>query len=126
MDNEEKQYFREVPYPMQRLIEQVGFPDYDHADLEEDEARVYDLMKHGRCMTCEKPLRQHTALVIARPGIVHAFCSGMCMSDMAVLGFLQETHEDINDKIKLRNLAMPQADATPEDEKPDEAGDPEE
>lgn len=105
-------YFSQLPFKMQKLVKMIGFPDY--SSLEDEEAKIYELMTHGRCMTCEKPLGQHTSFIIARPGIVGAYCSGVCHADMSVLGFLQETHDDIQEKVKLRHLAMPQHDETPD------------
>lgn len=107
-----------MSYNMKKLVEQVGFGDF--SDLDEDEGKIYERMKHGRCMTCEKPLGKDANVIVTRVGIVGAYCSGVCHSDMAVMGYLQETFDDITEKVALRNLAMPQHDETPDDETPDD------
>ena len=96
---------------MRALVKYVGFPDFTH--MGDDEQRIYDLVRNGRCMTCEQPLGEHSNFIISRAGIVGGYCSGVCHSDMAVMGFLQQVHDDLTEQIKFRGQQHPQADKTP-------------
>lgn len=99
-DAGDKHDFTLLPYNLRRLVEHVGFPEI--TDIDEDEAKIYELVRHGRCMTCEQRLGQHANFIITKIGIVGGYCSGVCHSDMAVLGFLQEQHQDMTQKIDFR------------------------
>lgn len=92
--------FKDMPRNLQSLVEGVGFAEF--VDMSEDEASIYDRVRHGLCMTCEGHLGKNSNFIISRIGIVGGYCSGQCHSDMAVLGFLQEQHDDITSAIKFR------------------------
>jgi hypothetical protein len=81
------------------LIEHVGFVD---KELGEDELEMYRPVTEGRCMTCKGPLGEQTVFFVTHNGIVAGYCSGPCVQDMAILGWLQEQHEDIVDNINFR------------------------
>jgi hypothetical protein len=81
------------------LIEAVGFID---KELDEDEAEMYLPFTEGRCMTCKTPLGPQTLLFVTVNGIVAGYCSGPCAQDLAVLGWIQEQHDDILDGINFR------------------------
>ena len=86
-DDDAASKFPHLPRAMRALVKYVGFPDFTH--MGDDEQRIYDLVRNGRCMTCEQPLGEHSNFIISRAGIVGGYCSGVCHSDMAVMGFLQ-------------------------------------
>jgi hypothetical protein len=77
----------------------VGFVD---KDLEGDELGMYLPLTQGLCMTCRGPLKSQTVFFVTHNGIVAGYCSGPCVQDMAVLGWLQEQHGDIIDSIEFR------------------------
>lgn len=118
MPKDENDDFAGLPHNLQTLIRKIGFPEF--TELDEDEARIYDLVRHGRCMTCERPLGKDSNFIISRYGIVGGYCSGICHSDMAIVGWLQEQHGDIAEKIEFRKNTV---DGTAIEEAPDTLGD---
>lgn len=92
--------FWKLPDHMRALVDNVGF--IPHVDHEEDEMKIYEQMREGRCMTCRNELEDNTVFLLTRHGIVAAYCCGQCTSDMAILGFLGEQHEDIMTAVKFR------------------------
>lgn len=116
--------FASLPYNLKKLVKAVGFPTFDN--IPDDEKELYDLVRHGRCMTCKQVLGKNANFIISRYGIVAGYCGGLCHSDMAVMGYLQEQHENITQAIHFREGEHAQADAVPDhlmDEIPDSPGD---
>lgn len=109
----------EIPRNVRNLVKAVGFADF--VNMASDEQEIYDRARNGRCMTCEGQLGKNSNVIVNRFGIVAAYCSGQCHSDMAIMGFLQETHDDLTSQIAFRGEQHPQADTTPE--VPDTLGD---
>lgn len=104
--------FGKTPEDIQRLI--LALPLVRIETEEEAEQEVYDRLRQGRCMTCNNELEYHAVMVITRDGVVGAYCTGQCFADMAVIGYLQEQHEDITTAVKFRgDFAADEAD--PED-----------
>jgi hypothetical protein len=121
IDNIVDRYFAEVPYNLKKLIKAIGFPTF--ANIPDDEREVYERVQHGNCMTCCCKLGKNANFIVTRYGIVAGYCGGLCHSDMAVLGFLQEQHEVITSAIDFRGRGYPQADKAPVDVIPDSPGD---
>jgi len=92
--------FWKLPDHLRALVENIGFIPLQPED--EDEARIYTLMRAGKCMTCRGDLEERSNFIIDRHGIIGAYCSGQCHADMAVLGFLGEQHDDIITSVKFR------------------------
>lgn len=90
----------DVPENIKDLIEGLGL--FVPPTLTEAEQEIYNRAVTGCCMTCAAELGENTMLVFNRAGIVMMFCGGACFSDQQVLGWLQETHDDLVDKIKFR------------------------
>ena len=105
--------FKQLPYNLQKLVKAVGFP-FLSSELDDEEREIYELIRHGRCMTCKKVLGRNANFIVSRYGIVGGYCSGVCHSDMAVMGFLQETFEDMHQKIEFRGSAEPAVEDTPD------------
>jgi hypothetical protein len=91
--------FDAVPSNLRSLIEHVGFVD---KQLETDEAEMYAPLTRGRCMTCKAQLGEQTVLFVTVNGIVAGYCGGACVQDLAVIGWLQEQFDDIQDSINFR------------------------
>jgi len=92
--------FENLPENMRALLDVVGIA---HVTVEDqDEQRIYTLLKEGRCMLCANPVEEDAVFLVARHGIVGIFCAGKCATDMAVLGFLQEAHDEITSAVKFR------------------------
>jgi hypothetical protein len=107
--------FSGVPYNVRKLIEGVGIPNEERLREEPDDIKaLFELARTGHCMTCEKELGKHTIVSINRQGIIAVYCSGQCHDDMVVLGFIQETHDDMQEKIRLRNIRVQPHDPEPE------------
>ena len=93
-------YFKKLPNNLKKLVKAVGFPDFSNMD--DDEREIYDRVKRGHCMTCDAEMGEHANFIITRHGIVGGYCGGQCHSDMAVLGFIQEQHDDLTSAISFR------------------------
>lgn len=92
--------FHLLPKNMQALVKYVGFPDM--GGMSDEEKQIYDRLRAGHCMTCNKQLGEHANFIITAVGIVGGYCNGVCHSDMAVLGYLQEQHADLTERINFR------------------------
>lgn len=92
--------FHLLPKNLHALVKSVGFPDF--TEMDEDEKHIYDRVRHGNCMTCGKKLAGDANFIITRHGIVGGYCNGVCHSDMAIMGYLQEEHHDLSQRIAFR------------------------
>lgn len=92
--------FKSMPLNMVTLVKAVGFAAFE--DMDPEEQKVYDKAREGKCMTCDCALAETGNFIVTKQGIVAAYCSGVCHSDMAVLGYLQEQHAEISDRIEFR------------------------
>jgi hypothetical protein len=101
--------FADVPGNVRVLIQKIGF--LEEEQLTDEMNEVYEPVRHGKCITCHNDLGEHTILLIATQGIMAAYCCGPCMQDYAVLGWLQEQHQDVVDAIEFRGN-QEQADGT--------------
>jgi hypothetical protein len=72
---------------------------------------IYARVLKGYCMTCDGELGRNTIVCITtpfadseevEPRVVMVYCSGQCLSDMQVLGFLQESQEHIGQQVDFR------------------------
>ena len=102
--------FEHVADSLKMLVDGVGLIEEEFADG--DLEHVYQRLRAGTCMTCESELGEDTVLFVSRRGIVGGYCGGACMQDIAVMGWLQEQFDDIQDGIKFRGGKGDQA---PED-----------
>lgn len=93
-------YFTKLPNNLKKMVKAVGFPDF--IGMDDDEQLIYERVKHGRCMTCNGVMGEHANFIVTRHGIVGGYCGGQCHSDMAILGFLQEQHDDLTSAIAFR------------------------
>ena len=91
--------FDGVPNNLRSLIKIVGFID---TELDEGMTEAYAPLTRGQCMTCHSPLGGNTVLFVTSKGIVAGYCSGPCVQDHAVLGWIQEQHDDLIDSISFR------------------------
>lgn len=58
--------------------------------------------KEGKCMCCSAPLGTYTTAIVNAGGLAGVFCTGVCATDIANMGFIQELYDDIQQKIKFR------------------------
>jgi hypothetical protein len=72
---------------------------------------MYDLALAGKCMLCEGELGEDTLVMIGNPfrdgedktpEVLMIFCSGICLRDMQVMGWIQQTHQDLEQQIEMR------------------------
>lgn len=113
--------FKKMPPNMQKVIHSIGFPDFEN--MNEDEAEVYELARQGKCMACHSDLSRTALLIVNRFGVVAAYCSGPCMTDFVVIGYLQEQHEDISVQVRMRNaMSGADGDQLQDDTVPDTIG----
>ena len=71
-------------------------------ELSEREQELLDRLYELECITCGNDLGATAEVLLAAPGIVGCWCCGQCLSDMHVVGWLQETHGDISTAINFR------------------------
>lgn len=89
-----------VPENLKKLLLTVGI--FVPHNLDEQEQEVYQRGLEGRCMTCDGELGENTMVVVNQLGIVQVVCCGACLQDMQVTGWIQETYQEMIDKIKFR------------------------
>lgn len=92
--------WKDLSMHVQEAFSAVQFWYPDEPEASEDE--VYQRAIKGHCMTCDGTLGPLTMMVINQAGIVMIFCSGQCLSDMQVVGWLEEKYEYIVNTIKYR------------------------
>lgn len=98
-----------VPEAVDETIQQFGIfipPNKDKLPSAEQE--IFDNALAGRCMTCSAECGATTFAVIGQPpglsepAVIMLFCGGPCLTDMQVMGWLQEAHADVNQRIAFR------------------------
>jgi hypothetical protein len=97
-EEENGEWYAGLPANMQAVLE--GIPFVVPAD--EDEARIYARGQTGHCMTCNAELGDDTMIVLASTGLLFVACGGACLTDMQVIGWLQEQFKDISDRVQFR------------------------
>jgi len=117
-DSEDAPPFWKVPDHLRKVVEATGFIQFgETVQNDEDEEAIYARMRAGKCMTCAQDLGENTNFIINRHGVVGAYCSGVCHSDMAILGYLGEQHTEIMEQVKFRMTGT--ADSAPGDDDAD-------
>lgn len=89
-----------VPDNVRSLFEIIGV--IDTSDSSEDIQQIVAPLEEGMCMTCGTQLGETTVVIVNNKGITAGYCGGPCMQDMAVLGWLQEEHDDVVDRVRFR------------------------
>lgn len=97
MDLEE---FEGVPDNIKSLVESIGVIGTDA--LEPDVRDMVERFVHGDCMTCGTKLGSNTVVIINKVGITAMYCGGACLSDMGVMGWLEEQYQDVMDNVQFR------------------------
>jgi hypothetical protein len=93
--------FDGVPANIISLVEAVGIPD---APEQEDDVReLMERFAYGNCMTCGAKMGKDTAAIVNKRGVVGMYCGGPCLQDMGILGYLEEQHGDVIDRIRFRS-----------------------
>jgi hypothetical protein len=101
----EEPRFIEAPHigeNLQQVLEMAPIIETPDKNVQE----ILDRMLDGKCGTCGNDLEEHSMVCVTANGIAMVFCSGVCMTDMQVIGFLEELHDDIVDRIKFRSAAQ--------------------
>jgi hypothetical protein len=96
----------EAPDVVKTIVEvvEVYMPDtYEH--MGEAEQDLINRLQALECITCGKDPGETAEVLVASPGIVGIWCSGQCLTDMHVIGWLQETQGDISTSIEFRGGA---------------------
>jgi hypothetical protein len=89
-----------IPASIRRILDSEGIfiPD----GLNEDQREVFEWALNGHCMTCRNELGPATMLLVIQQGVVGVYCQAMCMSDMQVIGWLGQQHQDLTERIQFR------------------------
>jgi hypothetical protein len=90
----------ELPENLDALMRDVPF--FLPEDADEQTMLVVKRGAEGRCCMCSKPLGKNTLLMLGADGIKMAFCSGACLVDMQLVGWLQMIYDDIVQQVKFR------------------------
>lgn len=67
--------------------------------------------KHCRCMLCEKRVGETATVVVNNLGVTELYCSHLCLQDMYLRGWMEETYDDLKERIEIRGTTN--ADGTP-------------
>lgn len=96
----------------------------DHIDLVEapDEGNpvvraTYDRMKDRKCMLCGGDLGEETMIAVNKYGVFVMVCGGACFTDLPVMHWIQEQHDDMVKAIEFRGGEV-------EPDAPEDASDP--
>ena len=90
------QWGEQVPETVRVIIQQI--PLVEREDMDD----IVTSMETGHCATCGNELAENTMIVFGDDGIIAAYCQGVCATDMQVIGWLAEVHEDIIERIQFR------------------------
>lgn len=91
----------EIPESIQYMldnIEVVTAPDQGNEVVKQ----AYDRLSNHQCMLCGAELGEETMLSINRFGIFGIACGGACYTDLPVMHWIQERHEDMVRDIAFR------------------------
>jgi hypothetical protein len=91
----------DVPEYIVDIIDRVG-GIYVPPGIEASPGSPYDRMLKGLCVACGAHLGSNTIAFLTKHGVTMLFCSGVCCSDYAVIGFLSQTYDDITQQITFR------------------------
>lgn len=111
-----------IPEEVEELLEDKGIfvPNDVREVVDGDEAEagsvpyIYQRALKGYCMCCDGELGKDTLIVVGAPftdavveetHVVLVFCSGACMTDMHVKGWLQQKYDDIQQQVEFRGGA---------------------
>jgi hypothetical protein len=91
---------KRIPPHLRELINDIGIvvPD-EPEDIHDLAVRVCE---DAECMTCHGELRHETMILIDKHGIRAAYCQGACSQDMQIIGWLQQEHDDLVQRIEFR------------------------
>lgn len=89
-----------VPANVATLLQSIGIIDEELVG--DDANEMLEALRRGFCMTCGCELGEQVVILVNNRGIVAGYCSGPCLQDQAVLGWIQEQHDDIVDSINFR------------------------
>lgn len=106
----------ELPKNLEGLMRDIGF--FIPEDADEDVMEVVRRGADGLCCTCTKPLGKNTLIMVGVDGVRMAFCSGACLSDMQVMGWLNIEYDSMVEQVKFRGGHIDPdgpVDDTPED-----------
>lgn len=98
MDPGDEPQFEELDDMLKEIINTVEFCPPPENDTQE----IYNVLLSGKCMACRNTLGTDTVLLLNKRGVVAGYCSGPCVQDIAVLGWLQEQEQDVVDSIQFR------------------------
>lgn len=99
-ESEDRDPLADVPENMREWLREM--PTTRPDEYQEGISEAWDKFDRGLCQCCEGPLGVTTTVVMGPTGILACFCSGVCATDMANVGWLQEQHDDLVDRIKFR------------------------
>lgn len=102
-----------LPLNMKEMLANIPLitPDDDEMGSNQEN---YDWGLNARCMTCGGELEGATTLILNGAGMIAIHCSGICSMDMQVIGWLEETYEEIAQKVRFRG--NPEADEGDDEE----------
>lgn len=89
-----------VPDNIKILVDTLGIVDTE--GMEPDVKALIERFSDGDCMTCGAALGGNTVAIVHNKGITAMYCSGPCLQDMGVLGWLEEHYQDVLDGVKFR------------------------
>lgn len=83
--------------------------EIDQDDDQGNMRKMVEAGKAGRCMACGASLGPTTLVLMSSQGIGAVYCGGVCITDLQVLGYLQEAHEEIIHRIGFRGQSEERA-----------------
>lgn len=100
MSAQEGDPYEDVPENMRDWLKTM--PTRKPEAYEEGVTERWQWFEEGKCMCCSQKLGAHTTVIVNPGGLAGVFCTGVCATDIANLGFVQELYDDIQERIKFR------------------------
>ena len=100
MSAQEGDPYEDVPENMRDWLKTM--PTRKPEAYEEGVTERWQWFEEGKCMCCSQKLGTYTTVILNASGLEGVFCTGVCATDIANLGFVQELYDDIQERIKFR------------------------
>jgi len=92
----------EIPEVLQYIIDRVDIIEAANPENNPVVEETHQRMREHKCMLCGGQLGQDTMISMNRFGIFAMTCGGACYTDLPVLHWIQEAHEEMMSQIRFR------------------------
>ena len=97
---------------IEAIVDDLGlYAPLDTAEESSGTREMYEQGLNGQCMLCGAVVGENAFIVVGKPigldkaVVIMIFCGGSCLTDMQVIGWMQQQHEDMVTQIHFRSGA---------------------